>query len=78
MGVDPARLVLNGETAKASALCCFYLSSAIWTNIYETIYAHQDIEDDEKQGVRSMAIRLPGQFVVTTFCDISGLIQLDS
>lgn len=61
MGVDPADLVLSGETAKAAALCCFYLSSAIWTNIYETIYAHQDIQDDEKQGVKSMAIRLKGK-----------------
>ena len=61
MGVDPARLVLDGEPAKAYALCCFYLSCAIWTNIYETIYAHQDILDDEKQGVKSMAIRLKGK-----------------
>ena len=61
MGVDPAHLVLKGETANAASLCCFYLSSAIWTNIYETIYAHQDIQDDEKQGVKSMAIRLKGK-----------------
>lgn len=61
MGVDPTRLVINGETAKAAALCCFYFSNAIWTNIYETIYAHQDIQDDEKQGVNSMAIRLKGK-----------------
>ena len=54
-------MVLNGETAKAVALCCFYLPSAIWTNIYETIYVHQDIQDDEKQGVKSMAIRLKGK-----------------
>lgn len=61
MGVDPADLVLNGETAKAVAMCCFYLSSATWTNIYETIYAHQDLQDDEKEGVKSMAIRLKGK-----------------
>ena len=61
MGVDPTHLVLDGEIAKAAALFCFYLSSATWTNIYETIYAHQDIQDDEKQGVKSMAIRLKGK-----------------
>ncbi|KAL2048483.1 hypothetical protein N7G274_000395 [Stereocaulon virgatum] len=61
MGVDPANMVVNSATPEAYALCCFYLSCALWTNIYETIYAHQDIQDDEKQGVRSMAVRLKGR-----------------
>ncbi len=60
MGIDPISLIRSGETAKAWALSCLYLSCAVWTNIYETIYAHQDIRDDEKQGVRSVAIRLKG------------------
>lgn len=59
--VDPTRLVLKGEGRKAAALCCFYCSSVTWTIIYETIYAHQDIRDDEKQGVRSMAVQLKGK-----------------
>ena len=61
MGVDPTRLMLDGEIPTAAALFCFYLSSAAWTNVYETIYAHQDIQDDEKHGVKSMAVRLKGK-----------------
>ena len=60
MGIEPINMVTGDAAAKTYALCCFYLSCALWTNIYETIYAHQDIQDDEKQGVRSMAIRLKG------------------
>jgi 4-hydroxybenzoate polyprenyltransferase len=34
-----------------------YLSSIIWTIIYDTIYAFQDIEDDIKIGVKSLTIK---------------------
>ena len=58
MGVEPVDMVIQGEASEAYALCCFYLSLAVWTNIYKTVYVHQDIEDDRKQGVKPMAIRL--------------------
>lgn len=60
--VDPISLVVEKATrANATGLFSLYLSCAVWTIIYETIYAHQDILDDEKQGVRSMAVRLKGK-----------------
>ncbi len=34
-----------------------YLFAIIWTLIYDTIYAYQDIEDDLKVGVKSSAIK---------------------
>ena len=34
-----------------------YFTATIWTIIYDTIYAYQDIEDDIKIGVKSTAIR---------------------
>ncbi len=34
-----------------------YFSAIIWTIIYDTIYAYQDIEDDLKIGVKSSAIK---------------------
>lgn len=34
-----------------------YLSAIIWTVIYDTIYAFQDIEDDLRIGVKSTAIK---------------------
>ena len=64
--VDPLSLALkeNSKTT-ATALFSLYLSCAVWTFIYETVYAHQDSIDDEKQGVRSMAIRLKGRAKAT-------------
>ncbi|XP_051922846.1 4-hydroxybenzoate polyprenyltransferase, mitochondrial isoform X2 [Hippocampus zosterae] len=35
-----------------------YFSGVMWTLIYDTIYAHQDKEDDIKAGVGSTALRL--------------------
>jgi len=62
MGIDPISLVLSkSQNSSAMALFSLYLCCAIWTTIYETIYAFQDIVDDEKHGVRSMAIRLRGK-----------------
>ncbi|XP_019731743.1 4-hydroxybenzoate polyprenyltransferase, mitochondrial [Hippocampus comes] len=35
-----------------------YFSGVMWTLVYDTIYAHQDKEDDIKAGIRSTALRL--------------------
>ena len=60
--VDPIGLAVDKHTrTAATALFSLYLSCVVWTINYETVYAHQDIVDDEKQGVRSMAIRLKGK-----------------
>ncbi|GMP92524.1 hypothetical protein CsSME_00042712 [Camellia sinensis var. sinensis] len=34
-----------------------YISGVFWTLVYDTIYAHQDKEDDLKVGVKSTALR---------------------
>ncbi|KAH6798524.1 polyprenyltransferase 1 [Perilla frutescens var. frutescens] len=34
-----------------------YTSGVFWTLVYDTIYAHQDKEDDKKVGVKSTALR---------------------
>ncbi|XP_068167540.1 4-hydroxybenzoate polyprenyltransferase, mitochondrial [Antennarius striatus] len=38
-----------------------YFSGVMWTLIYDTIYAHQDKDDDIKVGVRSTALRFQEQ-----------------
>lgn len=35
-----------------------FVASAIWAIIFDTIYAHQDLNDDVKTGVGSLAVRL--------------------
>uniref|UniRef100_A0AC34GMQ0 Para-hydroxybenzoate--polyprenyltransferase n=1 Tax=Panagrolaimus sp. ES5 TaxID=591445 RepID=A0AC34GMQ0_9BILA len=43
------------------AILPLYLSTIFWTMIYDTIYAHQDKEDDIKIGVKSTALRFGDQ-----------------
>jgi 4-hydroxybenzoate polyprenyltransferase len=38
------------------ALLCLVLVSALWTIIFDSVYAHQDVEDDIKIGVKSTAV----------------------
>jgi len=52
LGVD----LLSDPTAlKAAAL--LYSSCASWTVLYDMIYAHMDIKDDAKAGIKSIALR---------------------
>nr|ANC67959.1 4-hydroxybenzoate geranyltransferase [Arnebia euchroma] len=37
--------------------CPLYVSSFFWTLVYDTIYAHQDKEDDAKAGIKSTTLR---------------------
>lgn len=55
---------------------CYYLYVAgfFWTLIYDTIYAHQDKEDDLLIGVKSAALALKGK--TKSFLMISALIIL--
>ncbi|KAF2676551.1 UbiA prenyltransferase [Lentithecium fluviatile CBS 122367] len=53
--VDPEALS-NGNYSK-EAVASFYLMNVAWTLVYDTVYAQQDVEDDAKAGVRSMAVR---------------------
>lgn len=34
-----------------------FIANILWTMIYDTVYAHQDVVDDIKAGVKSMAVR---------------------
>ncbi|XP_057443298.1 4-hydroxybenzoate polyprenyltransferase, mitochondrial-like [Lotus japonicus] len=40
-----------------SIMLPLYASGVFWTLVYDTIYAHQDKEDDLKVGVKSTALR---------------------
>ena len=51
VGVDPF-----AKPAYVPTLCLFF-ANVLWTMVYDTIYAHQDIRDDVKAGVKSMAVR---------------------
>lgn len=52
-----------------------YLSGAAWTLVYDTIYAHQDMRDDVKAGVKSTALLFAGNTrpILTAFAGLAGL-----
>jgi len=55
-GVPFGYAAMTGTIAPAALL--FYAGCFFWTMGYDTIYAHQDKEDDMLIGVKSSAIRL--------------------
>jgi 4-hydroxybenzoate polyprenyltransferase len=52
LGVD---LLSNGAAQAAAAL--LYTSNVAWTVLYDMIYAHMDIKDDAKAGIKSIALK---------------------
>ena len=52
MGVD-----LLGDITAAKAAALLYASCVAWTVVYDMIYAHMDIRDDEKIGIKRIARR---------------------
>jgi 4-hydroxybenzoate polyprenyltransferase len=50
----------NDLLLEASMLCLF-LACILWTTIYDTIYAYQDVEDDIKAGIGSVAVAYHGR-----------------
>lgn len=57
MGFPALGLDLLADTAAATAAACLYASNVAWTILYDTIYAHMDIKDDAKAGIKSIALK---------------------
>lgn len=52
LGID----LLSNMPALTSA-ACLYASCVSWTVLYDMIYAHMDIKDDAKVGIKSIALK---------------------
>lgn len=52
-----AALDMDPFGTHAAPTLALFGANIFWTIIYDTIYAHQDIKDDEKAGVKGMAVR---------------------
>lgn len=52
-----AALGMEPFGANAAPTLAMFGANILWTITYDTIYAHQDIKDDEKAGVKGMAVR---------------------
>ncbi|KAL7274637.1 Para-hydroxybenzoate--polyprenyltransferase, mitochondrial precursor (PHB:polyprenyltransferase) [Rhizina undulata] len=56
LGFPAVGLSLADPTVLTAA-ACLYGSNVAWTILYDTIYAHQDVSDDVKAGVKSIVVK---------------------
>ncbi len=57
MGFPALGIDLVGQSDALLAATCLYASNVAWTVLYDMIYAHMDVRDDAKAGVKSMVVR---------------------
>jgi 4-hydroxybenzoate polyprenyltransferase len=57
MGFPALGIDLLDSTSAATAAACLYASNIAWTVLYDMIYAHMDIRDDAKAGIKSIVLR---------------------
>ena len=57
MGFPALGIDLLGDHAALKAALFLYSSCVSWTVLYDMIYAHMDIKDDAKVGIKSIALR---------------------
>ncbi|KAL8730885.1 MAG: hypothetical protein Q9166_003812 [cf. Caloplaca sp. 2 TL-2023] len=58
-GIEPFAIGPMGSGEKPrveSPTLCLFLASTLWTMIYDTVYAHLDLKDDIKAGIKSLAV----------------------
>ncbi|KAK3321477.1 UbiA prenyltransferase family-domain-containing protein [Cercophora scortea] len=58
LGVD---LLASQNQAALTAAGLLYASNVAWTVLYDMIYAHMDIKDDAKAGIKSIALKHDAQ-----------------
>jgi 4-hydroxybenzoate polyprenyltransferase len=58
LGVD---VLAPGHEAAAVAMAALYASNVAWTILYDMIYAHMDVKDDKKAGIKSMVLKHGGK-----------------
>ncbi|KZL80340.1 4-hydroxybenzoate hexaprenyltransferase [Colletotrichum incanum] len=57
MGFPALGIDLLSNSAALTAAACLYSSNVAWTILYDMIYAHMDIKDDAKAGIKSIALK---------------------
>lgn len=61
MGFPALGLDVLADGAVLAAASFLYASNVAWTVLYDMIYAHMDIQDDAKAGIKSIALRHDAQ-----------------
>lgn len=61
MGFPALGIDLLSNKGALTAAACLYVSNISWTVLYDMIYAHMDIKDDVKAGIKSIALKHDAQ-----------------
>ncbi|KAJ5054124.1 uncharacterized protein L3040_000407 [Drepanopeziza brunnea f. sp. 'multigermtubi'] len=61
MGFPALGVDLLQDIGALTAAGCLYTSNVAWTVLYDMIYAHMDIKDDAKAGIKSIALKHDAQ-----------------
>lgn len=56
MGFPALGVDLLSNSSALTAAACLYGSNVAWTVLYDFIYAHMDVKDDVKAGIKSIAL----------------------
>ena len=59
IGLPPFSVGVMGSSSRPrveTSTLCLFLANIIWAMIYDTVYAHQDLKDDLKAGIKSLAV----------------------
>ena len=59
VGLRPFAIGILGSDSRSPieySTLCLFAANIMWTMIYDTIYAHQDLKDDLKAGIKSLAV----------------------
>ncbi len=62
MGID---LFAPESSTALAAAGTLYAANIAWTVLYDTIYAHQDVKDDTRIGIKSMAVKHGAKTILT-------------
>lgn len=57
LGFPALGISLLANSSAMTAAACLYASNIAWTVLYDMIYAHMDIKDDAKAGIKSIALK---------------------
>lgn len=57
MGFPALGIDLLSHSSALTAAACLYASNVAWTVLYDMIYAHMDVRDDAKAGIKSIALK---------------------
>lgn len=61
MGFPALGIDLLSNAPALTAAACLYTSNIAWTVLYDMIYAHMDLKDDAKAGIKSIALKHDAQ-----------------